>query len=111
MSSIPAANPGVSSSGASSVLQFLSSAASPLVSSVISSASVQSALESASPADLIQLSAQALRYQEAEGLFAFGHGGSERGFRFLHAQPACQLSEPDEPDAGRDAAGNGGCID
>ena len=52
------------------MLQFLSSAASPLVSSVISSASVQSALESASPADLIQLSAQALRYQEAEGLFS-----------------------------------------
>lgn len=70
MSSVPVANPSGANSGASSVLQFLSSAASPLVSSLTSSSSVQSALESASPADLIQLSAQALRYQEAEGLFS-----------------------------------------
>jgi hypothetical protein len=70
MSSVPAANPGATNSGASSVLQFLSSAASPLVSSLTSSASVQSALENASPADLIQLSAQALKFQEAEGLFS-----------------------------------------
>jgi hypothetical protein len=65
MSSVPAANPGVTN-----VLQFLSSAASPLVSSLTSSATVQSALENASPADLIQLSAQALKFQEAEGLFS-----------------------------------------
>jgi hypothetical protein len=67
MSSVPATNP---NPGAGSVLQFLSSAASPLVSSLTSSASVQSALASASPADLVELSAQALNYQVAEGLFS-----------------------------------------
>lgn len=65
MISVAAPNPGIAS-----LLQFLSGAASPLISSVTSSSPVQSALENASPADLIQLSAQALQFQQVEGLFS-----------------------------------------
>jgi hypothetical protein len=65
MSSVAAPNPGIAS-----LLQFLAGAESPLVSSVTSSSPVQSALENASPADLIQLSAQALQFQQVEGLFS-----------------------------------------
>lgn len=65
MSTVPAPD-----SGIASLLQFLSGAGSPLVTSVTSSSTVQSALANASPADLIQLSSQALQFQQAEGLFS-----------------------------------------
>ncbi|MGD1070973.1 MAG: hypothetical protein ABSB15_12600 [Bryobacteraceae bacterium] len=57
-------------SGIASLIEFLSGAGSPLIASVVSSSTVQSAIENASPADLIQLSSQALQYQQAEGLFS-----------------------------------------
>ncbi len=64
MGSIPSVNPGVSD-----LLQTLSSAESASGSSVLSSSAVQSALETASPGDIVQLSARALQLQEADGLF------------------------------------------
>jgi hypothetical protein len=64
MGSVTSPNPGVAD-----LLQILSTAGSPSLSSVLSSSSVQSALTNASPADLVQLSDQALQLQVANGLF------------------------------------------
>ena len=64
MGSIPSVNPGVSD-----LLQTLSSAESASGSTVLSSPAVQSALQSASSGDIVQLSARALQLQEANGLF------------------------------------------
>jgi hypothetical protein len=64
MGSIPSVNPGVSD-----LLQTLSSAESASGSTVLSSPAVQSALQNASPGDIVQLSARALQLQEADGLF------------------------------------------
>lgn len=58
------------STGIADLMQILSSAATPAVSSVLSSSSVQAALAKAPPADIVQLSEQAMRLQEADGLFA-----------------------------------------
>jgi hypothetical protein len=69
MSAVTSVNP-----GAADVLQFLSNSGSQSVSSAFSSPSVQSAVKSASPTDLVSLSAQALQLQEATGLF--GSSGS-----------------------------------
>jgi hypothetical protein len=51
------------------VMQMFSSVATPALSSLLSSSTVQSALAKSSPADLVQLSDQAMLLQEAEGLF------------------------------------------
>jgi hypothetical protein len=64
MGSIPSVNPGVSD-----LLQTLSSAESASGSTLLSSPAVQSALQNASPGDIVQLSARALQLQEADGLF------------------------------------------
>jgi hypothetical protein len=57
------------SQGVSDLFQALSSTGSSSVSSVLSSASLQSKLKSASTADVVQLSEQALQLQQASGLF------------------------------------------
>jgi hypothetical protein len=54
------------------LMQIFSSAATPAVSSLLSSTTVQSALAKAPPADIVQLSEQAMQLQEVDGLF----GGS-----------------------------------
>jgi hypothetical protein len=55
--------------GISDLMQIISSAATPALSSLLSSSTVQAALGKASPADLAQLSDQALQLQEVDGLF------------------------------------------
>ncbi len=50
-------------------MQVLSTAAPPALSSLLSSSTIQSALGKASPTDIVQLSDQAMRLQEADGLF------------------------------------------
>jgi hypothetical protein len=57
------------STGISDLMQILSQAATPAVSSLLSSTEMQSALAKASPADLVQLSEQAMQLQETDGLF------------------------------------------
>lgn len=57
------------STGIADLMQIFSSAATPAVSSVLSSSSVQAALAKAPPADIVQLSEQAMQLQEADGLF------------------------------------------
>jgi hypothetical protein len=64
MGSTSSVNPGVAD-----VLQILSSAGSASLSSALSSPSVESALDSASPGDIVHLSKQALQLQEAGILF------------------------------------------
>ena len=64
MGSISSVNPGVSD-----LLQTLSSAELASGSTVLSSPAVQSALQNASPGDIVQLSARAIQLQEADGLF------------------------------------------
>jgi hypothetical protein len=66
MSSVTSAN----NAGVSDLLQALSSTASGTLSSVLSSSSVQSALQKASPGDLVALSQQAVESQVAAGLFS-----------------------------------------
>jgi hypothetical protein len=61
-----------SSTGLADLMQIFSSAATPAVSSLLSSPTVQSALQKAPVADIVQLSDQAMQLQEVNGLF----GGS-----------------------------------
>jgi hypothetical protein len=56
------------SAGLADLMQALSNAGSPLA-STLSSPAVQSALENASPADIVKLSDQALALQETDTLF------------------------------------------
>jgi hypothetical protein len=65
MATIPTVNPGVSD-----LLQILSNAGSPSLTSALSSKNIQSALQAASPADIVQLSDQAVQLQVANSLFA-----------------------------------------
>lgn len=58
-----------SNAGMTELIQFLSSSGSPLASSGLSSSQIQSVLQNASPDDIVQLSSQALRSQEIDGLF------------------------------------------
>jgi hypothetical protein len=51
-------------------MQLVSSAATPALSSLLSSSKLQSALAKAPPADIAQLSDQAMQLQEVDGLFA-----------------------------------------
>jgi hypothetical protein len=57
------------STGIADLMQMFSTVATPAVSSLLSSSKVQAALTNASPADLVQLSDQALQLQEVNGLF------------------------------------------
>jgi hypothetical protein len=65
MGTIAAVNPGVAD-----LLQIVSNAGSPSLSSALSSSNLQSALQTASPADIAQLSSQALQLQVTNDLFA-----------------------------------------
>jgi hypothetical protein len=56
--------------GITDLMQLISSAATPALSSLLSSTKLQSALAKAPPADIAQLSDQAMQLQEADGLFA-----------------------------------------
>jgi hypothetical protein len=60
------------STGISDLLQIFSSAATPAISSLLSSSQVQAALEKAPPADIVELSDEAMQLQQVDGLF----GGS-----------------------------------
>ena len=74
MASVTSVNPGVSD-----LLQTLSSVGSTSLSSALSSSKVQSALQTASPGDLVQLSQAALQLQQAVGLFGGSEGNSITG--------------------------------
>jgi hypothetical protein len=65
MGSVNSVNP-----GAAGLLELVSKAVSPSLSSAFSSDAVQSALQAASPEDLVNLSEAALQAQVAGGLFA-----------------------------------------
>ena len=65
MSTVASVNPGVTA-----LLQILSNAGSPALSSALSTTNIQSALQAASPADIVQLSDQAVQLQVANELFA-----------------------------------------
>jgi hypothetical protein len=65
-------------SGLSNLLQTLSTE-SPELSSILSTPSVQSALENASPGDLVELSDQALRLQQVGLLFGGSDGTQSTG--------------------------------
>ncbi len=64
MSSISSVNPGVAG-----LLQTLSNTGSTAVNSVLTLPAVQTAIENASPEDLVQLSFEAQQLQETAGLF------------------------------------------
>jgi hypothetical protein len=59
-----------SNSSLNYLMQMLTSAAPPAVSSLLSSTNVQAALAKSSPTDIVQLSDQAMQLQMADGLFA-----------------------------------------
>jgi hypothetical protein len=82
MGSVSSPNPGVAD-----LLQIFSNAGSPTLSSVLSSPQVQSALQKAPPADLVQLSDQALQLQEVNGLFGSSNPSQTAGL-FSTASPS-----------------------
>src|SRR5579862_9138307 len=57
------------SPGMTDLMQLLTSSGSPLLNSGLSSTQLQSALQDASPGDLVQLSNQAVQLQTVDGLF------------------------------------------
>jgi hypothetical protein len=65
MDSVAATN----ATGTATLIQLLSNSGSPLRAAGMSAAQVQSALKDASPADIVQISDQALQQQLANGLF------------------------------------------
>ena len=68
MSSVTATNPGLSN-----LLQTLS-ATSPQLSSLLSTSKMQSALQKASPQDIVKLSEKALQLQQVSSLFGSSYG-------------------------------------
>jgi hypothetical protein len=64
-----AVSPSTSNTGITDLMQLLSNAATPAVSSMLSSKTMQAGLAKAPPADIAQLSDQAMQLQEADGLF------------------------------------------
>jgi hypothetical protein len=70
------------SSTSSTLLNLLQSVAadSPQFSSILSMPNIQSALQNASPGDLVQLSDQALKLQEVGDLFGTSDGTQSSGF-------------------------------
>jgi hypothetical protein len=93
MGSANSVNPGVAD-----VLQILSGAGSASLSSVLSSSSVQAALENASPGDIVQLSQQALQLQEA-GLLFGSPGASQTVADFSNAATAATAAASEEVSA------------
>ena len=67
------------STGISDLMQIFSAAATPAVSSLLSSSKVQSALAKAPPADIVQLSDQAMQLQEVDGLFGGSTASTSEG--------------------------------
>ena len=55
--------------GITDLMQLVSTAASPVLSSLLSSSKLRSALAKAPPTDIAQLSDQAMQLQEVDGLF------------------------------------------
>lgn len=81
----------------SNLLQTLS-AESPVLSSVLSTPNVQSALEKASPGDLVELSDQALQLQQVGLLFGSPDGTQSSGdslFSLLSPGTSTSNAEPD----------------
>lgn len=72
MNSIPTAT----STGVSDLLQMVSTT--PALSSLLSSSAMKTALQKSSPADVVQLSDQAMQLQEVNGLFG-GPNPSQQG--------------------------------
>lgn len=66
-----------STNGLVNLMQMLTSAAPPAVSSLIASKSVQAALAKSSPQDIVQLSDQAMQLQMADGLFGGSNTSSQ----------------------------------
>jgi hypothetical protein len=93
MGSTNSVNPGVAD-----VLQILSGAGAASISSVLSSTSVQSALESASLGDIVQLSQQALQLQEAGTLFGIP-GASQTAVNSSTAATAAETAASEEVSA------------
>src|ERR1700690_2090956 len=94
MGSISSPNPGVSD-----LLQTLSSAEPASVSSVLSSPAVQSALENASPGDIVHLSAQAVQLQEADALFGSPDSSQTAASIILQALNNSASSSASSPDS------------
>lgn len=82
-----------STSGLVNLMQMLTSAAPPAVSSLIASKNVQAALAQSSPQDIVQLSDQAMQLQMADGLFG-GSGTSSQGGLTMADLFASILSPP-----------------
>lgn len=82
-----------STSGLVNLMQMLTSAAPPAVSSLIASQNVQAALAQSSPQDIVQLSDQAMQLQMADGLFG-GSGASSQGGLTMADLFASILSPP-----------------
>jgi hypothetical protein len=82
MSTVTPVNPGVAD-----LLQILSNAGSPSLSNALSSSNVESALQASSPADIVQLSNQALQLQVANDLFA-GSDPSQTNGLFSTSSPS-----------------------
>jgi hypothetical protein len=82
MSTVTSVNPGVAY-----LLQIFSNAGSPSLTSALSSSEVQSALQGASPADIAQLSDQALQLHVANDLFASADPSKTEGL-FSAASPS-----------------------
>jgi hypothetical protein len=59
------------------LMQMLTNAAPPAVSSLLASKNVQAALAKASPTDIVQLSDQAMQLQMADGLFGGANTSSQ----------------------------------
>ena len=74
MSTVSATN---TTTAVSDLMQAFSASAPPAIASLLSSTKVESALDKASPADLVQLSDQAMQMQEVNGLFGSAASTSE----------------------------------
>jgi hypothetical protein len=85
MSSVASTNSTINP-GLADVLNILSNSASTALSSLLSSSKVQSALQNASPADLVQLSDQALQLQAVDSLF--GNPDTSQTVGLFGASPA-----------------------
>src|ERR1039457_1831826 len=68
-----------STSSLVNLMQMLTSAAPPAVSSLLASKNVQAALAKSSPTDIVQLSDQAMQLQMADGLVGGSSSSSQGG--------------------------------
>lgn len=89
----------VSSAGSLvNLMQMLTSAAPPAVSSLLASKNVQAALAKASPTDIVQLSDQAMQLQMADGLFG-GSNTSSQTAPLTMADLFASILPPSSPSA------------